>query len=530
MKFLQRMADGRLISRFIYEGGEDRADPFEELRAAERERELEEAREKEAARAKEATRAELERGQRVITQAQQNDTPAAAAARAKDGFRWEGEATGGLTAEDFSRKHAVAQRTRKDGTRLTAERAAVSVKARAEGRPDPTENEVGTAGPVPEMNHELTGPDGIALNSLVKDIVGGGGSRAERENLQVRLQAMGYYRGEIDGDIGRQSRMAVQRYLKDQGLYEGKIDGIVGKGTRAGLAQLRNEPLPGSALEISEASPRVKEILSHVLVGNRIEEYAKTTSMQNLTARERNELTQALIYEAEAKGEAGNIHLSKFVERLMAAGNPSILRRGPQSVKETVRRQLRTTNLKRISSALTRPDLAEKMEGGEDIWMVNLWDRVEGAGSTREVVEVTTRVGDEWVHMSPEAARSLTFQNLFYDEATGDYVGRIKNGCRENLVVIKTEDDPLEPVPVEETPPEVGFLRCVGSTGVYQAGEGVRYVDNDVRCDRNSPEGNGNDGPGETEGKDGADAPGTDAADAAGADAADGDGDGTGRS
>ena len=47
--------------------------------------------------------------------------------------------------------------------------------------------------------------------------------KAERKRLQVRLAELGYYDGEIDGDIGSGSRAAIQQYQRLAGL---KVDGV----------------------------------------------------------------------------------------------------------------------------------------------------------------------------------------------------------------------------------------------------------------------------------------------------------------
>lgn len=53
---------------------------------------------------------------------------------------------------------------------------------------------------------------------------------ATPQEVQMALQKAGYYNGEIDGKIGRQTTEAIKQFQKD---HELKVDGIVGKGTWA---------------------------------------------------------------------------------------------------------------------------------------------------------------------------------------------------------------------------------------------------------------------------------------------------------
>ncbi len=53
---------------------------------------------------------------------------------------------------------------------------------------------------------------------------------ATPQEVQMALQKAGYYNGEVDGKIGRQTTEAIKQFQKD---HELKVDGIVGKGTWA---------------------------------------------------------------------------------------------------------------------------------------------------------------------------------------------------------------------------------------------------------------------------------------------------------
>jgi len=46
--------------------------------------------------------------------------------------------------------------------------------------------------------------------------------------IQEALKRAGYYRGELDGKIGPQTRQAIEAFQKDQGL---EVDGVVGRDT-----------------------------------------------------------------------------------------------------------------------------------------------------------------------------------------------------------------------------------------------------------------------------------------------------------
>lgn len=60
----------------------------------------------------------------------------------------------------------------------------------------------------------------------------------DNKQLQTWLKNHGFYKGEIDGIVGRQTKEALrqaQQYLSDRGLYKSAVDGIVGKNTRAAI-------------------------------------------------------------------------------------------------------------------------------------------------------------------------------------------------------------------------------------------------------------------------------------------------------
>ena len=49
-------------------------------------------------------------------------------------------------------------------------------------------------------------------------------ARAEQKDLKAK----NYYKGKIDGYIGKQHVIAKQKFLRDKGFYKGKIDGYYG--------------------------------------------------------------------------------------------------------------------------------------------------------------------------------------------------------------------------------------------------------------------------------------------------------------
>lgn len=60
----------------------------------------------------------------------------------------------------------------------------------------------------------------------------------DNKQLQTWLKSHGFYQGNIDGVIGRQTREALkkaQQYLADRGLYKTAVDGVFGKGTEGAM-------------------------------------------------------------------------------------------------------------------------------------------------------------------------------------------------------------------------------------------------------------------------------------------------------
>ena len=49
-------------------------------------------------------------------------------------------------------------------------------------------------------------------------------ARAEQKDLKAK----NYYKGKIDGYIGKQHVIAKQKFLRDKGFYKGEIDGSYG--------------------------------------------------------------------------------------------------------------------------------------------------------------------------------------------------------------------------------------------------------------------------------------------------------------
>lgn len=56
--------------------------------------------------------------------------------------------------------------------------------------------------------------------------------QTDSEKVQEKLSSLGYYKGNIDGDLGPISQAAIARYQQDNGLT---VDGIAGKNTKAKL-------------------------------------------------------------------------------------------------------------------------------------------------------------------------------------------------------------------------------------------------------------------------------------------------------
>ncbi len=73
-------------------------------------------------------------------------------------------------------------------------------------------------------------------------LLGSGSKGDEVRRLQVRLQDLGYYRGNIDGDYGTGTKTAVQTFQKINGL---DADGIAGQKTQAVLYSDEALPAPG---------------------------------------------------------------------------------------------------------------------------------------------------------------------------------------------------------------------------------------------------------------------------------------------
>jgi len=61
-----------------------------------------------------------------------------------------------------------------------------------------------------------------------------GGPYGDKKVLQTHLKDLGYYKGEVDGILGKQSGAAVRAFQKDHDL---SVDGIVGKNTSSALQQ-----------------------------------------------------------------------------------------------------------------------------------------------------------------------------------------------------------------------------------------------------------------------------------------------------
>jgi len=73
---------------------------------------------------------------------------------------------------------------------------------------------------------------GLTPNSIASAKLRRGSSGDSVKTLQEKLQALGYYTGDIDGKFGASTETAVKAYQKAQSL---KVDGIVGPATKAKL-------------------------------------------------------------------------------------------------------------------------------------------------------------------------------------------------------------------------------------------------------------------------------------------------------
>lgn len=60
----------------------------------------------------------------------------------------------------------------------------------------------------------------------------------DNKQLQTWLKQHGFYQGNIDGIVDRQTKEALrkaQQYLADRGLYKVAVDGVFGKGTESAM-------------------------------------------------------------------------------------------------------------------------------------------------------------------------------------------------------------------------------------------------------------------------------------------------------
>lgn len=94
---------------------------------------------------------------------------------------------------------------------------------------------------IEELRSELDRLTGFSQRSSASSSVGRGSVSdikdkgiirvsASPQDVQMALQKAGYYNGEVDGKIGRQTTEAIKQFQKD---HELKVDGIVGRGTWA---------------------------------------------------------------------------------------------------------------------------------------------------------------------------------------------------------------------------------------------------------------------------------------------------------
>ncbi|NMG05431.1 peptidoglycan-binding protein [Brasilonema sp. UFV-L1] len=83
-----------------------------------------------------------------------------------------------------------------------------------------------------------------------------GSTGVQVKSLQTRLQKLGYYDGEIDGQYGKSTSLAVTKFQKANGLT---VDGIFGDITRKSLQTAINNELPSSSLAISSTAQPTTE-------------------------------------------------------------------------------------------------------------------------------------------------------------------------------------------------------------------------------------------------------------------------------
>ena len=95
-------------------------------------------------------------------------------------------------------------------------------------------------------------PTAPPLPSATPSLLGSGSQGDMVKQLQSRLQELGYYTGNIDGDYGPGTKAAVQKFQQLNGL---DADGIAGQKTMAVLYSDSALPAPGPVDTLSSAVP-----------------------------------------------------------------------------------------------------------------------------------------------------------------------------------------------------------------------------------------------------------------------------------
>ena len=94
-------------------------------------------------------------------------------------------------------------------------------------------------------------PSPTPVPSPTPGLLSSGSQGDEVKRLQVRLQDLGYYRGNIDGDYGSGTKSAVQSFQKINGL---DADGIAGQKTQTLLYSEAALPAPGPVDVLADRS------------------------------------------------------------------------------------------------------------------------------------------------------------------------------------------------------------------------------------------------------------------------------------
>ena len=107
-----------------------------------------------------------------------------------------------------------------------------------------------TPTPLPEMPDSVQQVTRDPSAPTPEPILRSGSKGPQVTNLQSRLQTLGYYPGEIDGEFGAMTRDAVMAFQRQNGL---EADGLVGSETKDLLFSANAKPYSAPAGEEQEA-------------------------------------------------------------------------------------------------------------------------------------------------------------------------------------------------------------------------------------------------------------------------------------